>query len=92
MIKSIKKFWINSYESHKVAFLFEMVSAIAVIIGSAILTYTVLNPRPDIFLPFYFVGSSTGFIGAYYRKSAWIMVLTFWFTSMNSIGLWRLFL
>jgi hypothetical protein len=69
-----------------------MISAVSVIIGSAILTYTVLNPRPDIFIPFYFVGSVTGLVGAYFRKSAWVMVLTAWFSIMNTIALYQLFL
>ena len=81
----------SSYTSHPLAFWFEMISAITVIIGSGILTYTVLEPRPDLLIPFYWVGSTTGFIGAYYRISAWVMVLTFWFTAMNTIALWRLF-
>ena len=60
--------------------------------GRAILTWTLLNPRPDIFIPFYWIGSVTGFFGAYYRGSAWVMVLTAWFTTMNTIALWRLFI
>ena len=51
----------------------------------------VLDPRPDIFIPFYWIGSVTGVIGAYYRMSSWILVLTAWFTIMNTIALWRLF-
>ena len=91
MLKRIKQFWINSYKSDPMAFYLEMVSAVAVIIGSGILTYTVLSPRPDIFIPFYWVGSIAGFFGAYRRMSAWVMVLTSWFITMNSIALWRLF-
>jgi len=68
-----------------------MISAISVMIGSFILTYTVLDPRPDIFVPFYFVGSVTGLVGAHMRKAAWIVVLTAWFTIMNSIALFQLF-
>ena len=70
-----------------------MISAIAVIIGSAILTYTVLNPRPDIFVPFYAVGSAMGLWGAVLRQAAWVVVvLTTWFTAMNSIALYQLFI
>ena len=87
----VVQFWKDSYTSHPLAFWFEMISAITVIIGSGILTYTVLEPRPDLFIPFYWVGSTTGFIGAYYRMSAWVMILTFRFTAMNTIALWRLF-
>jgi hypothetical protein len=91
MFTSIKKFWTDSFKSNPMAFYFEMASAITVIIGSAILTYTVLDPRPDLFIPFYWIGSATGLVGAYYRMSAWIMVLTAWFTLMNTIAMWRLF-
>ena len=69
---SIAEFFRKSYVSHPLAFNLEMVSAITVIIGSAILTWTVLEPRPDIFFPFYWIGSVTGFFGAYYRGSAWV--------------------
>tara|TARA_B100000902_G_C27287095_1_gene905039 strand:- start:98 stop:370 length:273 start_codon:yes stop_codon:yes gene_type:complete len=89
---SIASFFRRSYDSHPLAFGLEFASAVTVIIGSAILTWTVLDPRPDIFIPFYFIGSVTGFFGAYYRDSAWIMVLTGWFTTMNSIALWRMFI
>jgi len=61
-MNKIINFWKQSYSSHPIAFWFEMVSAITVIIGSGILTYTVLDPRPDIFIPFYWIGSSTGFV------------------------------
>jgi hypothetical protein len=92
MIERIKKFWIDSYKTNVIAFYYEMISAVTVIIGSAILTYTVLAPRPDIFIPFYWIGSITGMVGAYYRMSSWILVLTMWFTMMNTIAMWRLFL
>ena len=92
MIERIKKFWIDSYKTNVIAFYYEMISAVTVIIGSAILTYTVLAPRPDIFIPFYWIGSITGMVGAYYRMSSWILVLTMWFTIINIIAMWRLFL
>lgn len=91
-MNAVIKFWKDSYTSNPLAFWIEMISAITVIIGSAILTYTVLDPRPDIFVPFYFVGSVTGFIGAYYRQAAWVMVLTAWFSTMNIIALYQLFI
>ena len=33
------------------------------------------STRSDIFIPFYWVGSVAGFIGAWRRNSAWIVVL-----------------
>ena len=86
----IRGFFKQSYDTHPTAFYLEMVSAITVIIGSGILTYTVLAPRPDIFIPFYWIGSIAGFFGAYYRSSAWVMILTAWFTTMNTIARWRM--
>ena len=85
------QFMRDSHSSNPKAFWWEMISALAVIIGSAILTYTVLEPRPDIFIPFYWFGSFTGIIGAYYRLSSWTLILCSWFTIMNSIAMWRLF-
>ena len=52
MIDPIIKFWVDSYKTNVIAFWFEMISAITVMIGSFILTYTVLDPSPDIFIPF----------------------------------------
>ena len=92
MFKKIKKFWKDSYISNPTAFYMEMISAVFVITGSAILTYTVLDPRPDIFVPFYFVGSVTGLMGAYLRTLPWVMVLTSWFSTMNLIALYQLFI
>jgi|TARA_R100000027_G_scaffold60264_1_gene50882 hypothetical protein len=91
-MNKIVKFWQLSYTSNPTAFWVEMVSAISVIIGSAILTFTVLDPRPDIFVPFYFVGSATGLWGAVLRQAAWVVVLTTWFTAMNCIALYQLFI
>tara|TARA_B100001057_G_scaffold228125_1_gene228407 strand:+ start:9738 stop:10022 length:285 start_codon:yes stop_codon:yes gene_type:complete len=92
ILNKITDFWKESYTTNPLAFYIEAISAVSVIIGSAILTYTVLDPRPDIFVPFYFVGSSTGLWGAILRKTAWIVVLTAWFTIMNSIALYQLFI
>lgn len=91
-MKKIVNFWRDSYTSHPTAFWIEMISALCVMTGSAILTYTVLAPRPDIFVPFYFVGSTTSLVAAVMRKAAWIVVLTTWFSAMNAIALFQLFI
>jgi hypothetical protein len=91
-MNKIIEFWQESYRSNPLAFWIEMMSAICVMTGSAILTYTVLAPRPDIFVPFYFVGSVTSLIAAVMRKAAWIVVLTAWFSTMNIIALYQLFI
>ena len=91
-MNKVLKFWKESYTSNPTAFWIEMFSAICVMTGSAILTYTVLAPRPDIFVPFYFLGSVTSLVAAVMRKAAWIVVLTGWFSTMNVIALYQLFI
>jgi hypothetical protein len=92
LLTKVLDFWRESYTSNPTAFWIEMVSAFCVMTGSAILTYTVLTPRPDIFVPFYFVGSTTSLVAAVMRKAAWIVVLTTWFSGMNAIALYQLFI
>jgi len=91
-VQSIRDFYIDSLKSDPIAHYAEMIGAVAVIIGSSILTWTVLTPRPDIFVPFYFVGSCASFFGAYRRGLPWVLVLTGWFIIMNMIALSRLYI
>ncbi len=91
-MQNIKDFWTDSLRSDPVAHYAEMLGAVSVIIGSSILTYTVLDPKPDIFLPFYFVGSCASFFGAYRRGLPWVLILCGWFIIMNSIALGRLYI
>ena len=81
MIKTVTNFVKESYNNSKIAFFCEMAEATFLISASAILTYTVLAPATKIFIPLYFVGSILG-----------IIVLCSWFTIMNAIALWRLFI
>ena len=92
MITKVKNFVKESYQQSKVAFFCEMAEATLLISASAILTYTVLNPATKIFIPLYLAGSVLGIISAIIRKAAFVIVLCSWFTIMNVIALWRLFL
>tara|TARA_B100000029_G_scaffold247069_2_gene243996 strand:- start:5316 stop:5525 length:210 start_codon:yes stop_codon:yes gene_type:complete len=69
-----------------------MAEATFLISASAILTFTVLNPATKIFIPMYFVGSILGVISAVIRKAAFVILLCSWFTLMNGIAIWKLFL
>ena len=69
-----------------------MAEATFLISASAILTFTVLNPATKIFIPMYFVGSILGVISAVIRKAAFVIVLCSWFTLMNAIAIWKLFI
>ncbi|MGY8865242.1 MAG: hypothetical protein ACKVJK_06380 [Methylophagaceae bacterium] len=91
-MNSVLAFWRDSLKADPIAHYAEMLGAVAVIIGSSILTYTVLEPRPEIFIPFYFVGSCASFFGAYRRGLPWVLILTGWFIIMNVIALSRLYI
>ena len=69
-----------------------MAEATLLISASAVLTYTVLNPATKIFIPLYLAGSILGIISAIIRRAAFVIVLCSWFTIMNVIALWRIFL
>jgi len=88
----IKEFWINSYKSDKTAFWFELVSVAFTICGSCILTFTSPNPIMSIVFPIYWIGSSTMLVAGIRRRQIWLSTLTAWFTTMNTIGLYRVFI
>lgn len=92
MIVQIKDFFKESYKSSPIAFWCEMVEAAFLIGASAVLTFTVLDPATKIFVPMYIVGSILGIISGVYRKAAFVIVLCTWFTIMNSIALYQLFI
>lgn len=92
MYQLIKEFWISSYKSDKTAFWFELISVAFTICGSCILTFTSPNPIMSIVFPIYWIGSSTMLIAGIRRRQIWLSTLTAWFTAMNTIGLYRVFI
>ena len=60
------------------------------LISASNFNYTVLNPFKNSSL--YLAGSILGIISAVIRRAAFVIVLCSWFTIMNVIALWRLFL
>ena len=82
-------------ESHRlspVAFYCEMVETTLLIVASAILTFTVLDPATKIFIPLYLLGSILGVVSTVIRKAAFAIVLCAWFVVMNSIAMVQLFI
>jgi hypothetical protein len=81
-------------ESHRlspVAFYCEMVETVLLMTASVILTFTVLNPATEWFIPLYLAGSILGVISTIIRKAAFAIVLCAWFVLMNLIALLQLF-
>lgn len=91
MISRIKDYVKESYRLSPVAFYCEMAETTILIAASAVLTFTVLDPATEIFIPLYFIGSILGVISTVIRKAAFAIVLCAWFVVMNFIALLQLF-
>ena len=92
MIKLLKEFWVNSYITDPFAFYLEIFSVIVSICGSAVLTFTSPHPIMNIVVALYWLGSSTMCWAGFRRRLVWISCLTGWFTIMNTIGLYKVFI
>ena len=90
-IKYIVDFCKESYRLSPVAFYCEMVETTLLIVASAILTFTVLDPATKIFIPLYLAGSVLAMFSTYRRGSSAIILCT-WFTIMNTWAFVQLFL
>jgi len=85
-LEKIKSFWINSYQSDKIAFGFELVSFIFTVAASLTLAMTAMDPNMLIVYPFFFVGSITQCYASLRRGAAWVTLLTFYFACVNVFG------
>ena len=92
IVNTVINYFKESYKQSKVAFYCELCEAVLVGGASATLTFTVLDPATEVFVPMYFVGSMMGVISTTIRKAAFATILTSWFTIMNAIALVKLFL
>ena len=91
-MRSIVEFFKESYRLSPLAFYCEMAETTVLLAASAILTFTVLDPATEIFIPLYLIGSILGVISTVIRKAAFAIVLCAWFVIMNSIAMVQLFL
>jgi len=85
-VQSVKQFWINSYTSDRVAFLFELISFVFTVGASLTLAVNADNPNMLIVYPGFFIGSLTQLYASWRRGAAWIMLLTFYFACINVFG------
>jgi hypothetical protein len=85
-LEKIKNFWVNSYQSDKIAFGFELVSFIFTVAASLTLAMTAMDPNMLIVYPFFFVGSITQCYASLRRGAAWVTLLTFYFACVNVFG------
>ena len=85
-MNKIKKFWLQSYRSDKIAFYFELVSFIFTVGASMTLALTADQPDMRIVYPCFFIGSLTATYAHYRRELAWPMILVGYFSIMNVFG------
>jgi len=85
-VQSVKQFWIKSYTSDRVAFLFELISFVFTVGASLTLAVNADNPNMLIVYPGFFIGSLTQLYASWRRGAAWIMLLTFYFACINVFG------
>ena len=85
-MQSVKQFWVNSYTSDRVAFLFELISFVFTVGASLTLAVNADNPNMLIVYPGFFIGSLTQLYASWRRGAAWIMLLTFYFACINVFG------
>ena len=92
MYALLKEFWVTSYKTDKLSFYLEVFSVAVTIAGSYLLTFTSPGPDMRLIFPLYLLGSSTLMIASYRSRIIWTCVLASWFTIMNIIGNFRVFL
>lgn len=84
-------FFKKSYATDRLAFYAEVVETTVLIIASAVLSFTILDPATEIFIPLYLLGSILAVFSTYRRGSSAIVLCT-WFTVMNSWAFIQLFI
>ena len=89
-IYKIIDYFKESYQKSKLAFYCEVFETLLLVTGSAILSFTILDPATKIFVPLYLVGSVLAMVSTYIRRSSAILLVA-WFTIMNIIGNIRVF-
>jgi hypothetical protein len=84
--QTVVDFWLNSYNSDKTAFAFELVSFIFTVGASLTLAINARDPNMLVVYPGFFVGSVTQAYASYRRGAAWVMLLTVYFACVNVFG------
>jgi hypothetical protein len=86
MLAKVRSFWLRSFESHRTAFYFELVSFIFTVGASLTLAISARDPNMLIVYPGFLVGALTQCYASYRRGAAWVMILTFYFACVNIFG------
>lgn len=91
MLIKVLNFFKESYAKDRLAFYAEIVETTVLIMASAILSFTILDPATEIFIPLYLLGSILAVFSTYRRGSSAVVLCT-WFTIMNGWAFIQLFI
>ena len=86
MYKNVVKFWVDSYQTDKIAFYFELVSFVFTVGASLTLALNAADPNMLLVYPGFLVGSATQAYASYRRGLPWILLLTSYFVCVNILG------
>ena len=86
-MNGVVRYFRESYRLSPFAFYCEFFETLFLVSASAVLTWTVLDPATEIFIPMYLIGSILGLISTVIRKAAFTIFLCSWFVVMNTIAL-----
>jgi len=89
VIDKIKQFWLESYRSDRTAFWFELVSFLFIVAASTYLAISADDPNMRLIYPASFIASATGCYAAIRRGSAWVALITAYFSVINIFGFGR---
>ena len=88
-MQKIRDFWSASFHSDRTAFVFEMISFLFTVAASLYLAIKAADPDMRFVYPGFFVGAVCQTYASYRRGSAWIMLLTMYFSIINVFGFGR---
>lgn len=88
-MQKIQEFWSNSYHSDRVAFYLELVSFVFTVGASMYLALNANSPDMRYVYPGFLVGALTQSYASWRRGSAWVMLLTAYFSCINVFGFGR---
>ena len=86
-LRSMWAFWKETWQESKVLFFAEMIGTLTGMAGASMLGFQ--SPAPDLLTIFtlYTISAACFVYSNYIRHSAWLILLMFFYVTMNAVGL-----
>jgi len=88
-MQSFLSVWTEGYRTDRLAFYLEFISFVFTVVASLTLAINANAPNMMVVYPAFFVGAVTQCVASYRRGAAWVMLLTFYFSIINTFGFGR---